>query len=153
MTWVFHQVVDVRKGSIIPWIRDFMINEHGVRIEQLGENVLQLTQSFLYADGDLEIKFYAYRSKDGWIDYATPENPRGNLALGPVCEIEIQSSQHISRPVSEDEEDLIVRNITEFMLEIERLPLAVAPFPEKVVFTPLFRKALKRSRSAKGKHV
>src|SRR6266704_810320 len=116
---------------------DYMTNDVGVEIELTGIYHKERSILFVYRHGDQSFKFAASAEAEGQLP--ADEQP---ISLGPICEVLIFSHE-LSRPVPASEGADIAETIAGFLLEYHRFPTANPPFPERVVFTKIAKKALK----------
>jgi hypothetical protein len=136
MPWIFQRMEETSPSSKTRRIRDFATNEDGVTIEETGLLYKDRSVFFEYRMDDLSFRFTASSRKVA----ANKDDPP--YVLGPSCEVTIFADE-LSRQISANEGGIIATNIRSFLLEYEKIPLAKAPFPTKVIFDRIARKALK----------
>jgi hypothetical protein len=138
MTWRHERVYDgFHEGTTLPRIRDYLLNDEGVRVEPIGAK--HGIWVFKYTGGDLQFDFDAYAKTPTEIDLNSipPFWP-----LGPECGVGPCGNGIRIAALDETTKASIAKNIVDALLASQMLPNARPPHVEKVVFNETARKAL-----------
>jgi hypothetical protein len=136
--WVLQQTDEHIYQGLPRLLYDCMVNDCGARIIAFGRESNGFQTVFIYTHDDVRVCFKAMRrpGKD-WIDYSLTGKRENNFALGPNCDVWIDTRSRFSqyRVPSSDELGTIKEQVAEFLIkEFHLCRLAIAPYPQQVSF-------------------
>jgi hypothetical protein len=139
MPWTYQRIVEDRphwKG----YIRELMTDGTGTKIERVGMHPVDeaLFSVFEFVAADISFEFEAH-SAEAWT--MGKDKADRISALGSTCEVTILPSK-LPRLVSPEEGARLAKQIMDVLLQYGKWTGAEPPFPERVIFDELARRAL-----------